>query len=117
MSKSKSQKGKEDKKKKKKSTSTTQERRQHARGLRILEARKDRGGCVAPRRHNKITEFATKESMEAKRNAKYVSTRGITLFRCCSEARPRERNDRGRFPPIGKKASSYRGAYRVPLFN
>ena len=34
-----------------------------------------------------------------------------------NEARPRERSDRGRFLPIGKKASSYRGAYRVPLFN
>ena len=33
------------------------------------------------------------------------------------EARPRERSDRGRFLPLGKKASSYRGAYRVPLFN
>ena len=29
----------------------------------------------------------------------------------------RDRSDRGRFLPIGKKASSYRGAYRVPLFN
>ena len=26
-------------------------------------------------------------------------------------------SDRGRFLPLGKKASSYRGAYRVPLFN
>ena len=34
-----------------------------------------------------------------------------------NEARPRERSDRGRFLPIGKKASSYRGAYRVPLLN
>ena len=33
------------------------------------------------------------------------------------EARPRERSDRGRFLPLGKKAYSYRGAYRVPLFN
>ena len=33
-----------------------------------------------------------------------------------NEARPRERSDRGRFLPTGKKASSYRGAYRVPLF-
>ena len=33
------------------------------------------------------------------------------------EARPRERSDRGRFLPSGKKASSYRGASRVPLFN
>ena len=34
-----------------------------------------------------------------------------------NEARPRERSDRGRFFPIGKKASSYWGAYRVTLFN
>ena len=34
-----------------------------------------------------------------------------------NEARPRERRDRGHFLPIGKEASSYRGAYRVPLFN
>ena len=34
-----------------------------------------------------------------------------------NEARPRERSDRGRFLPSGKKASSYRGAYRVPVFN
>ena len=34
-----------------------------------------------------------------------------------NEARPRERSNRGRFLPIGKKASSYRGAYRVPLFH
>ena len=33
-----------------------------------------------------------------------------------NEARPRERSVRGRFLPLGKKASSYRGAYRVPLF-
>ena len=32
-----------------------------------------------------------------------------------NEARPRERIDRGRFLPLGKKASSYRGTYRVPL--
>ena len=34
-----------------------------------------------------------------------------------NEARPRERSDRGRFVPLGKKASSYRGAYRLPSFN
>ena len=34
-----------------------------------------------------------------------------------NEARPRKRSDRGRFLHFGKKASSYRGAYRVPLFN
>ena len=32
-------------------------------------------------------------------------------------ARPRERSDRRRFFPISKKASSYRDAYRVPLFS
>ena len=32
------------------------------------------------------------------------------------EARPKERSDRSRFLPLGQKASSYRGAYRVPLF-
>ena len=37
----------------------------------------------------------------------YLSTR--------NEAKSRER--RGRFLPMGKKASSYRGAYRVPLFS
>ena len=34
-----------------------------------------------------------------------------------NEARPRDRSDRARFLPVGKNASSYRGAYRVPLFN
>ena len=34
-----------------------------------------------------------------------------------NEARARERNDRGCFLPLGKKNSSYRGVYRVPLFN
>ena len=32
-----------------------------------------------------------------------------------NEARARDRSDRGRFLPLGKKASSYRGAYRVTL--
>ena len=62
------EKGKEEKKTKKdKSTSLTQERRPHARGIRILQARKDRGGGVAPRRNNRITESATKASSEAKK--------------------------------------------------
>ena len=39
------------------------------------------------------------------------------FFFVFNEARPRERRDRGRFSPLGKKTSSYRGAYRVPLFN
>ena len=34
-----------------------------------------------------------------------------------NEARPRERSDRNRFLPFGKKTSSHRGAYRVPLFS
>ena len=34
-----------------------------------------------------------------------------------NEVRTRERSDRGHCLPLGKKASSYRGAYRVPLFN
>ena len=47
-------------------------RRQHARGIRvpILQARKERGGDVAPRRNNRMKEAATKESKEA--NMKYV---------------------------------------------
>ena len=34
-----------------------------------------------------------------------------------TKARPRDGSDRGRFCLLGKKASSYRGAYRVPLFS
>ena len=34
-----------------------------------------------------------------------------------NEARPRERSDRGRFFPIGKKASSYRGAIQVAIIS
>ena len=45
------------------------------------------------------------------------STRYNIPVRNNNEARPRERSDRGRFLPLGKKASSYRGAYRVPIFN
>ena len=52
-------------------TSTTQERTRRARETRILQARKERGGGVAPRRSNRITESATKKSREeAKRKAK-----------------------------------------------
>ena len=40
-----------------------------------------------------------------------------TYLSIYDEARPRERSDRGRFLPLGKKAPSYRGAYRVPFFN
>ena len=35
----------------------------------------------------------------------------------CNEERPRERSGRGRFLHLGIKTASYRGAYRVPLFN
>ena len=59
MSKSKSKKGRK-RRKINKSTSRTQERRQHARGIRILAAGKERGGGVAPRRNNRTTESATK---------------------------------------------------------
>ena len=69
ISKSKSKKGRKRRKNKHKSISTTQERRQHARGIRILQARKEREGGVAPRRNNRITE-STKESREAKIKAK-----------------------------------------------
>ena len=71
--KSKSKKGRKKRKNEDKSTSATQarkKRRQHARGIRILQARKERGGGVAPRRNNRITESATKESREAKVKAK-----------------------------------------------
>ena len=66
------EKGKEEKKKIKISQhqQRKKERRQHARGIRILQARKERGGGVAPRRNNRITESATKESREAKVKAK-----------------------------------------------
>ena len=44
----------------------------------------------------------------------------MSLFFVCfllnfNEAGPRERCDQGRFLPIDKKSSSYRGVYRVPL--
>ena len=43
--------------------------------------------------------------------------RGIFYDITFNETMPRERSDRGRFLPLGKKAFSYRGAYRVLLFN
>ena len=48
-----------------------------------------------------------------------ASTRQPCLMYLSSsnETRPRERSDQGRFLPLGKKPSSYRSAYRVPLFN
>ena len=39
------------------------------------------------------------------------------FYAYCNEVRPRERSDRGSFLPLDKKASSYRGAYSVPLFS
>ena len=42
------EKGRKRTKKKKKLTSTTQERRQHARGIRIVQARKEPGGGCSP---------------------------------------------------------------------
>ena len=71
MSRSKSKKGGEEKKKicqhqyRKK-----EEQRQHARGTRIRQARNERGGGVAPRQNNRITESAMKESIEEKVKAK-----------------------------------------------
>ena len=38
------------------------ERRQHAKGIRMLLTRKEHGGDVAAKRNNRITEFATKEA-------------------------------------------------------
>ena len=47
----------------------------------------------------------------------YEATSCLLYVSTGTEARPKERSDRGRFVPIGKKDSSYRGVYRVPLFN
>ena len=48
---------------------------------------------------------------------KYEAASCLIYLSTSNEASPRERSDRGRFLPLGEKASSYRGAYRVPLFN
>ena len=56
--------------KKKEQINSKNARRQNARGIRILQARKERGGGVAPRRNNRIPESATKESREAKIKSK-----------------------------------------------
>ena len=43
---------------------------------------------------------------------KYSTRQPCLMYLSTSnEARPKERSDRGRFLPIGKKTSSYRGAY------
>ena len=47
---------------------------------------------------------------------KYEATSGLHCLPTSNETRPKERSDRGFFLPIGEKNSSYRGAYRVPLF-
>ena len=74
-------------------TARAQERRQHARGIRILHARKQRGGGVAPRR-NRITESA-KESWEAKRKAKKIQeTNGKTTRRKDKTKKEREHGER-----------------------
>ena len=66
MSKSKSKKGRTRRKKyntsTRKSTSAMQERRQNAREIRILQARKERGGGVAPRRNGRKTESAPRKA-------------------------------------------------------
>ena len=60
----------EEKKKNGNSTSTTQRRRrQHARGIHISQARKERGG-VAPSRKNRITVSTAKDSRESTIKAK-----------------------------------------------
>ena len=55
------------------------------------------------------------------RRVRYGGTCTVTSWRdlvlISREAWPRERSDRGRFLRLGKKASSYRGAYRMPLLN
>ena len=47
----------------------------------------------------------------------YEATSCLLYISTSNEASPRERSDRGRSLPLGEKAFSYRGAYRVPLFN
>ena len=55
---------------------------------------------------------------ERTRPAASMRTPCLIYLSTSNEARPRERIDRGRFLPLRKKnASSYRGAYRVPLIN
>ena len=74
MSKSKSKKGRE----KKIKISEHQQRKKEdstRRGIRILQARHDRGGGVGPRRNNSTTEAAIKESRVAKRKIERGDTR------------------------------------------
>ena len=54
---------------------------------------------------------------ERTRPAASMSPPCLIYLSTCNEARPRERSNRGRSLPIGKQASSYRGSYRVPLFD
>ena len=48
---------------------------------------------------------------------KYEAASCLIYLSTSNETRPRERSDRGRFLRVSRKAPSYRGAYRVPLFN
>ena len=48
-----------------KSTARTQERIQYARGIRILQVRKQPGGGVAPRRNNRITTDTKRQAKKA----------------------------------------------------
>ena len=56
-------------------------------------------------------------SFERTRPAASMRPPCLIYISTSKEERPRERRDRCRFLPLGKKAYSYRGAYRVPLFN
>ena len=55
--------------------------------------------------------------LERTRPTASMKTPCIIYLPTSNDARPTERSDRGRFLPIGEKASSYRGACRVPIFN
>ena len=54
---------------------------------------------------------------ERTRSAASMTPPCLIYLSTSNEARPKGRSDRGRFSPLGEKTSSYRGAYRVPLFN
>ena len=63
-------------------------------GEYILQARKERGGSVAPRRNSKRTESATKESRDPTRKAKKAiqETNGNSQDKCTK----RTQNEQGR---------------------
>ena len=73
--------------------------------------------CVWVRREIFLFVFSVFFFFERTRPAASTRTPCLIDLSTSNEARPRERSDLGRFMPYGKKASSYRGAYRVPLFN